>query len=313
MGGMKKLEKHAREQLGLVTRAQVDDAFGSRSSIAWKVETGELARVHELVFRLRGVEMTWERRAQTGLLIGGKGSALSHHSAALLHGLDGFHEPRVIDVTVIGDRRREFAGVRFHRTRISPGASVIARNLEITSVQRTIVDLAGILEEEPFEKALDSANRRYVLFQLWLDDYMKQLKPKGTPGLMALKMLLALRRGGGTDSPLEVRVLRKLRELGLKHSEEPIKVYDRNGHYVIRLDFAWPELKVGIHVDSYLWHHQRERFDRDARQRSRLTALGWRCVIVTNNTFKDGSWLEDLLAILDPQSRLTSAASATGF
>ncbi len=299
---MQKLEQWAKEQYGVVSRKQVIDALGARSSVAWKVKTGEVARVHELVYRLRGAPLSWMRTATEGLLIAGDGSFLSHHMAAWMHGLDGFACPTVIDVSVgEGNPPRPFDGFNFHR---GSGPFVWKNGWRIARVDRTIVDLAGVLDEEQLEAALDSANRKYKLFADWLDDYMKQLKPHSTPGLMALKLLLALRRGGHTDSRLEVKVLRKLRQLGLKHSVNPIKVYDRDGTYLIRLDFAWPELKVGIHVDSYLWHHQRERFDRDARQRSRLTALGWRCVIVTHNTFKDGSWLEDLLAILNPQSQL---------
>jgi hypothetical protein len=40
MGGMKKLKEHARDQFGVVSRAQVVEALGGNSSIKWKVTTG---------------------------------------------------------------------------------------------------------------------------------------------------------------------------------------------------------------------------------------------------------------------------------
>jgi hypothetical protein len=172
-------------------------------------------------------------------------------------------------------------------------------------VQRTIVDLAGALEEQPLELALDSAYRRYKKFPDWLEAYVLRLKPQGTPGLATLLRLLALRQGMVTDSPFEVRVLRKLRANGLIPDEEPVKVYDLEGNYVMRLDFAWEALKVALHVDSYLWHQQRERFDRDARQRSRLTALGWHSITVTWNNFEDDAWLSDLQSLVAPQAEFT--------
>ena len=50
MGGMNGLEKLASDQYGVVSRKQVVDALKLRSSIAWKVTTGELERVHKLAY-----------------------------------------------------------------------------------------------------------------------------------------------------------------------------------------------------------------------------------------------------------------------
>jgi hypothetical protein len=199
---------------------------------------------------------------------------------------------------------REHEGVRFHHPRNPPGTRVYCRLLHTTTVQRTIVDLAGQLAEQPLELALDSAYRRYAKFPEWLESYVLRLKPQATPGLSTLLRLLALRQGVVTDSPFEVRVLRKLRAHGLIPDEEPVEVFDKDGNYVMRLDFAWEALKVALHVDSYLWHQQRERFDRDARQRSRLTALGWQSITVTWTNFEDGAWLSDLQALVAPQAEL---------
>lgn len=119
------------------------------------------------------------------------------------------------------------------------------------------------------------------------------LNPQGTPGLSELKMLLDLRRGLVTDSALEVKVIRRLRAVGLATCVEQFSVYE-NGKFVMRLDFAWPARMVAIHADGYRWHNQRERFDRDARQRSWLQKLGWRFITVTNTTLTEGAWLEEL-------------------
>lgn len=304
MGGMKQVEEHARQQFGVVSRKQLVDARLARSSIGWKVKTGELERVNELVFRLRGAPPCWQRSAMEGLLSCGPGSALSHKTAAWLHRLEGFATPKIVDVSCQGARPRPIAGLAFHRRpRLSP-PPVISDVWKITAVQQTLVDLADELTDEALEIALDSAQRRYKYASDWFDSYLSALKPRGTPGLSRLIELFNLRRGVVTDSPLEVKVLRRLREVGLVPTDIQFEVYERDGTYVMRLDFAWATLKIGLHVDSYLWHQQRERFDRDAKQRSRLQVLGWRYVTVTSRNFEDGSWLADLRALLDPQREL---------
>lgn len=176
--------------------------------------------------------------------------------------------------------------------------------MPITTVQRTLVDLAGALTNEQLEIALDSAERRYKpYFQGWLLPYLATLNPQATPGLSELKLLLEARGDFVTDSPLEVRVRRQLRKAGLEPKDPPFVVW-HDGVYVIRLDFAWPWLKVGIHCDSYRWHSQRERIDRDARQRSMLEFLKWRCITVTETTLKEGVWLDQLRALLATQHEL---------
>ena len=304
MEGMKQVDRCARQQFGVVSHEQLSDAGLARSTIAWKVKTGELERVHERVFRLRGAPLGWERTAQEGLLVIGEGGVLSHGSAAWLHGLDGFMAPKTIDISAAWAPKTRLEGVRFHRPRGGVPFVWAKVRWPITTVQRTLVDLAKTLDEQALEIALDSARRRYKYAGDWLESYLKQLKPQGTPGLAKLTELMKIRSGTLTDSPLEVKVLRKLRQHGLTPTDVQFEVFELDGTFVMRLDFAWAQLRVGLHVDSYQWHSQRERFDRDARQRSRLQVLRWRCVTVTSANFEDGSWLNDLRALLNPQREL---------
>ena len=305
-GGMSDLDQHGKEQFGVVSRAQVVDALGSNSSIRWRVETGDLERVNELVYRLRGSQLIWQRTAHEGLLMAGPGSMLSHRTAAWLHGLDGFKEPSVFDVGLAGGRGARDARFVFHRATRGFGEHVRGPSfMPITTVQRTLVDLAAELTNEQLEIALDSAQRRYrPYFLSWLEPYLASLNPRCTPGLSELKLLLDVRGDFVTDSPLEVRVRRILRKAGLEPKGPP-HIVEHHGVYVIRLDFAWPELKVGVHCDSYRWHSQRERIDRDARQRSMLEFLNWRCITVTETTLKEGVWLDQLKALLSNQRELS--------
>ncbi|MDP1829963.1 MAG: hypothetical protein Q8L48_42265 [Archangium sp.] len=76
---------------------------------------------------------------------------------------------------------------------------------------------------------------------------------------------------------------------------------------MIRVDFAWPLHRVALHVDSFLWHAQRQAFDRDADQRSRLAGLGWLSLSVTSASLRDKGWLDQLRRALEqrePQQSL---------
>ena len=71
---------------------------------------------------------------------------------------------------------------------------------------------------------------------------------------------------------------------------------------VMRLDFAWPERKVALHVDSAAWHSQSERRTRDAIQRNKLQALGWYSSSVTHAMLQREDWLHGLKTVLEVRS-----------
>ena len=58
------------------------------------------------------------------------------------------------------------------------------------------------------------------------------------------------------------------------------EVRDR-GRLVARLDFAYPELRLGIETHGYRFHAGRERWQRDIRRENRLKQLGWVVLVYT--------------------------------
>lgn len=78
-----------------------------------------------------------------------------------------------------------------------------------------------------------------------------------------------------TDSPLEVEFFLAWHEEALDvlfplTMQYPVK----DGRY--RLDFAFPPLKVGIELDGYTYHSDRESFTRDRQRQREIEAQGWR-------------------------------------
>jgi very-short-patch-repair endonuclease len=47
------------------------------------------------------------------------------------------------------------------------------------------------------------------------------------------------------------------------------------------LDFAWPDLRLGVEADGYRHHASRVDWARDHTRNNALTSLGWRILPVT--------------------------------
>lgn len=292
----------ARRQFGLVTWEQTRRLGLGRGAIAHRVEAGEWQRVHRGVFRLSGTPVTWSQAARAATLLCGTGSALSHQPAAFLYGLDGapHRPPARLDLSVSRSRCPGPVPFALHRSRTSTRVHW-HRGLPVTPLAETLCDLSASLSPLDLELALDSARRQYPASVRWLTQRLLDRHHRGRAGLTVLRELVALRLEGPTGSPLETRVRRALREAGVPTPRRQLELFDATG-FIMRVDFAWPDHLVALHVDSYRWHHQRERFERDAFQRARLAALGWQSVAVTSRSLDSGECLAALKTVLDAKA-----------
>lgn len=294
MGEWSEAEAVARDQLGLVSRAQLVSLGFRSEAIKWATHRGRLVRVYEGVYRFAMAEPTWYRRALGATMLRERGCALSHLSAGFLFRLDGVgdHPPEGVELSLAPGERLRVSGVTVHHPRL-PFLIVHRGRFPVTSLARTLLDLAGVLPERNLELALDSAHRRYRRILHWLRETIGPLKAQHHPGLATLRRLIHQRDPHRTDSRLEDTVFRVLRQHGI---ERPVTQYELPE--VMRLDFAWPRQRVALHVDSFRWHDGRVAFDHDAAQRSRLAALDWVALIVTDEGLERGAWVHDLRAAL---------------
>ncbi len=93
----------------------------------------------------------------------GGDAVLSHRSAAELHGLRATDRSR-IEVTLPGRVRRHRAGIQVHRSTTLTAADVTTVDgIPVTTVARTIADLADVLRERGVERALEQAASLGVL------------------------------------------------------------------------------------------------------------------------------------------------------
>lgn len=284
-----------RKQFGVISRAQALLLGASDGFIRTRLRRHEWVPLLNGAYRSAAVHDGWFQRASAALLLAGPGAALSYSSAGYVLSLESLMDraPFPIEISVPPGRRVRVDGIVAHhlRDRVS---SFTSRGLRVTTLARTFVDLASVLDEERLEFALDSAYVRCRRLGDWLDSYLATLEPRGHPGIATLSKLVRLRRDGSTESALEVKTWRALRRFGLDDSRRQFVIKDLNERAVIRADFAWPQHRIALHTDSTIWHSQQERMTRDAEQRNTLQALGWFSMVITHSLLKTDDWLEFL-------------------
>jgi very-short-patch-repair endonuclease len=84
---------------------------------------------------------------------------------------------------------------------------------------------------------------------------------------------------------------------GLPSPAPQCNILDRDGVWIARVDFAWPEHKIILECDGFEFHGSREAFERDRRRWTALTRAGWRVVIVTwRDVLGDPGYLIDVVS-----------------
>ncbi len=125
---------------------------------------GRLHRVHREVFAVGHPRITEAGRRWAAILAYGKTALLSHGSAAALWGL-ARQRSRFIDITAPtgrqGARRRE--GIFIHRGRLHREDRAVRTGIPVTTVARTLFDLAEFVSFKRLESAWEEADRLNLL------------------------------------------------------------------------------------------------------------------------------------------------------
>lgn len=258
------LERH------VVTRRELVALGLSSAAVARWVERGRLVPLHRGVYILGGMRPSREQRWAAAVSACGRGAALSHLSAAALWGLREV-DPAVIDVSVRGRGARRRDRVRLHRPRILPATALTTRRgIPVTSVDRTLLDCASVLEPRSLERMLDEAEYLGLLDRDGLLDALARLN--GRRGAARLRRVLARHEPGTTRTrnKLEEAFLRLIRGAGFPNPAVNAKL----GPYEI--DFLWRDDRVAAETDGRQSHERASARERDYRRDAWLNANGYR-------------------------------------
>jgi len=216
---------------------------------------------------------------------------LSHRRAAAYHCLLPYSGRR-IDVTTTNRVRRP--AITVHRVRHLPDDDrALVDNIPVTSVARTLVDIAQIVRPGQLDRAVDAAERRGVLDQRAFDD---RKLPR------ALRTALAAYHDPGfTRSELERRFARLCRDGGLPAPAMNTWINEQE------VDAVWEQEGVAVQLDGFEFHRTRAAFEDDRRRDAALQLAGYSVLRVTDRRLAD-----DPAGVLTAvRSLLTSSSSAT--
>lgn len=201
---------------------------------------------------------------------------LCGRTAARLHGLEGLRhdaQDEPLDLVLPTDHTRwQRAGLRLHWFEIPETLVFDMAGLRVTDVETTLRALQPRLDRRRFICLADSAERKGMLSAERAADLADTL-----PLRLAEPWRLV---DGRAESPSETVVRLVLVEGGLAPDELQLRVCDRDGRVIARLDMGWRRRKVGLEVDSGE-HDRPEALYRDRSRQNDLVRLGWTILRVT--------------------------------
>jgi len=297
---------------GVISRTQLLGMGLSCHAIEWRRVTGRLLPVCDGVYAVGrpagGEKAAW----MAALLATGRGSVLAGRSAGAIHGILRWsgtvevvrrhsRKPSTFVLRPPGLARPRQVRVR-RSARIASCDLVTIRDVPATSVERTLLDLAGALSEVRLRAAFNEADRRGLLREDQLRTCSDQ--SRGRPGGALFRWLAQTRHPetAQSESELEAMFLRLCEEAGLPlpKANRPLLEY--------RVDCLWPDQRLVVELDGYEFHRGRMAFERDARRDNRLKRAGFQVLRFTYDMV--GQSPDEVVALVSHELKAHTRAPA---
>jgi very-short-patch-repair endonuclease len=247
---------------GVVTRCELLAAGVTVREIGRRVQRGDLIRVHRGVFRVGHVAPSIEATYLAAVRACGERAVLAGAAAAFLFGLI---KRRPARIEVIAPTYRRALHIVTRRDQLGPGDSTRWRGIPITSVPRTIVDLAAVLAEDDLARTFHEAVVRHRTTPQQVERVLS--RRHNWPGARKLRRVL-WGEVPVTLSRLEKRFIDRLRAACLPQPKSNRRV---DGRYV---DCRWQEHRLTVELDSYRYHHTRHAWEQDRQRERQARARG---------------------------------------
>jgi very-short-patch-repair endonuclease len=286
----------AHRQHGVVSMTQLRAAGLRSGAIEWRVHRRRLHRIHRGVYAVGHPRLTPRGRLWAAVLACGgvDAAALSHRTAAAIWDLGP--PPGRPEVTTL----REHAPtpqLHVHRSKtLQPLTDVVRQpdGLPVTTVARTLADLAQVLTPHQLERACHRAEVLRKLDAPAIEQLLARLPGRRSRSLRQALASLAAADPDITRSKLEERFLALVAEAGLPRPRVNAIVADHE------VDFLWPAPRLIAETDGAAAHLTPTAFDEDRRRDAELQIAGFRVVRFTwrHVTRHPDSVVETLSALL---------------
>ncbi|HVO55797.1 MAG TPA: type IV toxin-antitoxin system AbiEi family antitoxin domain-containing protein [Solirubrobacterales bacterium] len=272
----------AERQHGVVSAAQLRALGVDRQVIQRRVSRGALHRLHRGVYAVGRPTVRWEGRQLAAVLACGPQAVLSHRSAAQVWGLMprfAIH-PEVTRPT----QYRGHAGILLHRSPLRRSEVAEVSVIPVTSVARTMLDVAATVDKWALERAWNEMEVR----ELWDPVGIPRMiaRHPGRHGVVALREAMSSQRPTGrVRNEFEWNFVRFVDDYSLPRPR-------LNAHLALRgrffeIDAFWEPQRLAVELDGGAVHSTRRAFQTDRERDRILLAEGFRTARVTWDQLRD--------------------------
>lgn len=211
----------------------------------------------------------------------GPKAVLSHRSAGQLWGL----VPRTGSIPEVTRRvsSRVRTGLVAHRSQLPADEVEVVDGIPVTSVSRTLLDLAAVLSRTHLERALNEVEVRQLTSPLSVPDLLR--RHPGRRGAAALREVLGEGAYGITRLELERRFSALVDTYRLPRPRRNAQVAVRGRFFEV--DCLWQRQRVVVELDGRAVHGTRRAFETDRERDRILIAEGWLPMRVTWRQLQD--------------------------
>lgn len=271
-----------RQQQGVVTHVQLTSLGVGRRTLNRWLASGRLQSVHRDVYAFGPGPLTKRGKWLAGVLAMGPGAFLSHRSAAALWGLAG-DAPKV-DVNAPRGRQVQpgrRSGIKVHRCKFDPAEVTMHDGVPVSTVARTLFDLAERSRPYELKSAWDEADRLHLL--------------------RVPEVLAVYDRGRGRRARTRIRPLLIAEQRDVEDTASPLE--DRFAAFVVayrlpppqtnvlvegdEVDALWPDARLIVELDSWEFHAHRAAFEKDRDRDTDHLLAGFRTIRVTHRKLSE--------------------------
>jgi hypothetical protein len=257
---------------GLIDRQTVLNLGASDHNIQDRLHGGQWLEVHPGVYYLNVTPRTWITDVGAAAMAAGPDAVASHRTAAVLWGLEGVFGG-VIELTVPISNGPIPAEIIVHRSRRPPPGETVD-GLPVTTVERTILDLAALMPDRALEKVAESALRRHLTSLAELAEILKTNGGRGVKGTRRMRRVVMAVDRDITGSPAEFDVHELIRSAPVPPPILQLRIDLPNGQKAFP-DFSWPRKRRIVEVDGFEAHSTPEQLQHDLNRQNMLLELGW--------------------------------------
>ena len=264
----------ARGQFEVLSLAHLRAIGLSDPGVRHWVTVGHLHRKYPGVYAFGRSDLTPNGHRMAAVLACGPAAVLSHATAASHQGIRK-SASAYFDVTIPAGRpHRGHKSIRCHRADLAPQDITEVDGIPVTSVARTLLDLAARFGDASVEQAANEAEVRGLFDRRAMEDFLG--RSKGQRGIRRLRRVVANGDLSGENVPksgLERRYAELCAQRGLP--KPGINRWILLGDEYHEVDFLWRKEMVVIEVDSNRYHQTGWKLRRDMHRDALLTVHGY--------------------------------------